>query len=39
MTDSTTSACPARTALRARLTDEQFRITQHKGTERAFTGR
>jgi peptide-methionine (R)-S-oxide reductase len=25
-------------ALRARLTDEQFRITQQKGTERAFTG-
>lgn len=24
--------------LRARLTDEQFRITQLKGTERAFTG-
>lgn len=25
--------------LRARLTEEQYRITQHKGTERAFTGR
>ena len=25
-------------ALRARLTEEQFRITQQKGTERAFTG-
>jgi peptide-methionine (R)-S-oxide reductase len=25
--------------LRARLTDEQFRITQQKGTERPFTGR
>jgi peptide-methionine (R)-S-oxide reductase len=26
-------------ALRARLTPEQIQITQHKGTERAFTGR
>jgi len=26
-------------ALRARLTEEQIQITQHKGTERAFTGR
>ncbi len=25
--------------LRARLTDEQYRVTQEKGTERAFTGR
>jgi peptide-methionine (R)-S-oxide reductase len=25
--------------LRARLSDEQFQVTQHKGTERAFTGR
>ena len=25
--------------LRERLTDEQYRITQQKGTERAFTGR
>jgi peptide-methionine (R)-S-oxide reductase len=25
-------------ALRARLSEEQFRITQQKGTERAFTG-
>jgi peptide-methionine (R)-S-oxide reductase len=27
-----------RDELRARLTEEQFRITQEKGTERAFTG-
>lgn len=26
-------------ALPARLTEEQIQITQHKGTERAFTGR
>jgi peptide-methionine (R)-S-oxide reductase len=26
-------------ALRARLTEEQIQVTQHKGTERAFTGR
>jgi len=26
-------------ALRARLTEEQIQITQHKGTERAFSGR
>ena len=26
-------------ALRARLTDEQYRVTQEKGTERAFTGK
>lgn len=25
--------------LRARLTDEQYRVTQEKGTERAFTGK
>ena len=25
--------------LRERLTDEQYRVTQQKGTERAFTGR
>lgn len=29
---------PGEDALRARLTEEQFRITQQKGTERAFTG-
>ncbi|MBK6452270.1 MAG: peptide-methionine (R)-S-oxide reductase MsrB [Proteobacteria bacterium] len=30
---------PGEDELRARLSDEQFHITQHKGTERAFTGR
>jgi peptide-methionine (R)-S-oxide reductase len=30
---------PGEDELRARLTDEQIRITQDKGTERAFTGR
>jgi peptide-methionine (R)-S-oxide reductase len=29
---------PGGDSLRARLTDEQIRVTQHKGTERAFTG-
>jgi len=27
------------TDLRSRLTDEQFEVTQHKGTEQAFTGK
>lgn len=30
---------PDRGELRGRLTDEQWRITQEKGTERPFTGR
>ena len=29
---------PGEAELRARLTDEQYRITQQKGTERPFTG-
>jgi peptide-methionine (R)-S-oxide reductase len=33
------AAAGAETGLRARLTDEQFRITQQKGTEPPFTGR
>jgi peptide-methionine (R)-S-oxide reductase len=39
MTDATDPKRPPGEAdLRARLTDEQFRITQQKGTERPFTG-
>ena len=30
---------PTRDELQARLTPDQFRITQEKGTERAFTGK
>ena len=30
---------PDEAELRARLTDEQYRVTQEKGTEPAFTGR
>ena len=33
-----TGAQPDEAELRARLTDEQYRVTQEKGTERAFTG-
>ncbi len=29
----------SKNALSSRLTDEQYRVTQEKGTERAFTGR
>jgi peptide-methionine (R)-S-oxide reductase len=30
---------PTDAELRARLTPEQYQVTQHKGTERAFTGK
>jgi peptide-methionine (R)-S-oxide reductase len=30
---------PVEDELRARLSEEQFQVTQNKGTERAFTGR
>jgi peptide-methionine (R)-S-oxide reductase len=30
---------PGEDELRARLSDEQFQVTQNRGTERAFTGR
>ncbi|MEY2854470.1 MAG: hypothetical protein RL030_1602 [Pseudomonadota bacterium] len=30
---------PGEADLRARLSDEQIQVTQHKGTERAFTGK
>ena len=33
-----TSELPSNEELRARLSDEQYRVTQQKGTERAFTG-
>ena len=39
MTDENTKRPPGEDELRARLTDEQFRITQRKETERPFTGR
>jgi len=39
MTDSKEKRPPGEAELRAKLTDDEFRITQHKGTERAFTGR
>lgn len=32
------SELPSDEELRARLSDEQYRVTQQKGTERAFTG-
>lgn len=37
MTDGTDK--PADDELRSKLTPEQYEITQHKGTERAFTGK
>ena len=33
------SAVPSEEELRARLSDEQFKVTQRKGTERAFSGK
>jgi peptide-methionine (R)-S-oxide reductase len=39
MNDETNPRRPSEDELRARLTDEQFRITQRKETERPFTGR
>ena len=39
MTDENAKRPPGEDELRARLTDEQFRITQRKETERPFTGR
>jgi peptide-methionine (R)-S-oxide reductase len=38
MTDDDKRLTGEAAPLRARLTDEQIRITQQKGTERAFTG-
>lgn len=34
----TDSKCPSKEELRDRLTPEQYKVTQEKGTERAFTG-
>ena len=39
MTDPTDKHPPGEDELRARLSEEQFRITQQKATERPFTGR
>ena len=39
MTESSSKRPPGEDELRARLTEEQFQVTQQKGTERAFTGR
>jgi peptide-methionine (R)-S-oxide reductase len=39
MTDSKEKRPLGEAELRAKLTDDEFRITQQKGTERAFTGR
>ena len=39
MTDETSRHPPGEDELRARLTDEQVRVTQQKATERPFTGR
>ena len=33
------NATKDKTGIRERLTDEQYHVTQNKGTERAFTGR
>lgn len=39
MSDSKTTARPDDADLRARLNDEEYQVTQNKGTERAFTGK
>jgi len=39
MTGKDGKRLPGEDELRSRLTDEQLRVTQDKGTERAFTGR
>ena len=39
MTDSKDDRPPGEAGQRAKLTEEQFHVTQQKGTERAFTGR
>lgn len=38
MPDEPTTKAPADDELRARLTPEQYEVTQHGGTERAFSG-
>jgi peptide-methionine (R)-S-oxide reductase len=39
MSESSSKRPPGEDELRARLTEEQYQVTQQKGTERAFTGR
>ncbi|MDP1807657.1 MAG: peptide-methionine (R)-S-oxide reductase, partial [Acidimicrobiales bacterium] len=38
MTDDTDAPIPSESDLRERLTPLQFEVTQHGGTERAFSG-
>ncbi len=38
MPDEPTTPVPTDAELRERLTEEQYQVTQHGGTERAFTG-